>query len=72
MTEKQDMLDTAPQTPNDRSFQDTTVKPHRPVRYGAEEIDRARDGSTPEALTIIDPFAAPVRLRRLTDGFDIL
>lgn len=36
------------------------------------DIARARGGSTPEALTIIDPYASPTRLRRLADGFEVL
>ncbi|MEM9062462.1 MAG: hypothetical protein AAGD13_18530 [Pseudomonadota bacterium] len=36
------------------------------------DVELARRGSTPDALTIIDPFAARVRLRRLSDGADIL
>lgn len=68
MTEKQTMLDTAPQTAPKASAKSK----HQPARYDDAEIARARGGSTPEALTIIDPYAAPVRLRRLSDGFDVL
>lgn len=41
-------------------------------RVDLRDVARARSGSTPEALTIIDPYASPTRLRRLADGFEVL
>ena len=41
-------------------------------KYSEKDIARARSGSTPEALTIIDPYAARTRMRKLIDGLDVL
>ena len=68
MTETEKMHDTG--TIPDRKF--TKEQTGRFAGYDDAEVARARGGSTPEALTIIDPFAAPTRLRRLSDGFDVL